>query len=584
MTTTLRIALAQMNPKVGDLLGNTNKIIEYIDQARAAAAELITFPELTITGYPPEDLVFLPAFVEDNLRCLQKIAIHAQGVAAIVGFVDRAGGSLFNGAALLANGAVAGVYHKICLPNYGVFDEKRYFEPGREIFVADICSRQNAPALRFAINICEDIWAHAGVSEFAAAQGAQVIVNISASPYEIRKPAQREALLRALATRTNAHVLYVNLLGGQDDLLFDGQAFVVEAGGRLLFRSEQFSEKLFINDMTIDTSLPRPAQGVWAYGVKNVVIELPEKTEKPPVPVPEISPYLDDEQTVFEALVLGTRDYVRKNGFNKVLLGLSGGIDSALTAAVAARALGPENVVGVLMPSQFTAKDSNDDALVLARNLRIKTITLPIEETIAAFEKTLAPVFESRPRDITEENLQARARGMLLMALSNKFNWLLLSTGNKSEYATGYCTLYGDMAGAFAVLKDVSKTMVYRLSHWVNRQQEIIPRNTIVRPPTAELRPNQRDQDTLPPYDLLDRMIAAHVENNRGFDDMTCELALAEPKVASEFLRMVTRSEFKRRQGPPGIKITSRAFGRERRIPITNGYNPNSAILILDKH
>jgi len=579
MTTTLRVALAQMNPKVGDLHGNTKKIIEYIDQARSAAVDLIVFPELALTGYPPEDLVFLPSFVEDNLRCMQKIAAQAHGLVAALGFVDRENSLLFNGAALLANGAVAGVYHKICLPNYGVFDEKRYFEPGKEIFLADIRSANNAAGLRFAINICEDIWTDAGVSEFAAAQGAQVIVNISASPYEIRKPAQREALLRALATRTNAHVLYVNILGGQDDLLFDGQAFVVEAGGRLLFRSEQFVENLFFNDITIDPSLPRPAQGAWSYGVKNVVIELQEKNENPPIPAPEISPPQDDAQTVFEALVLGTRDYVRKNGFAKVLLGLSGGIDSALTAAIAARALGAENVIGVLMPSQFTGKESIDDALALARNLRIKTITLPIEETVAAFEKTLAPVFENRPRDSTEENVQARVRGMLLMALSNKFNWLLLTTGNKSEYATGYCTLYGDMAGAFAVLKDASKTLVYRLAHLVNRQQEIIPHNTIVRLPTAELRPNQRDQDTLPPYEVLDRLIAAHVENNRGFDDIVGELRLAEPKMVSEFMRMVVRSEFKRRQAPPGIKITDRAFGRERRMPITNGYNPNSEFL-----
>ncbi len=576
---TVRVALAQMNPKVGDLPGNTKKIIEYIDQARTAAADLIVFPELTLTGYPPEDLVFLPSFVEDNLRCLQKITAQAQDIAVIVGFVDRAGSSLFNGAALLANGTVAGVYHKICLPNYGVFDEKRYFQPGKEIFLADIRGKEKTATLRFAINICEDIWTEAGVSEFAAAQGAQIIVNISASPYEIRKPAQREALLRALATRTNAHLLYVNTLGGQDDLLFDGQAFIVEAGGQMIFRSEQFSEKLFVNDITVDGSRPRPPQGNWSYGTKTVTIEFPEKNKKPQIPAPEISPPRNDEQIVLDALVLGTHDYVRKNGFNKILLGLSGGIDSALTAAIASRALGSENVVGVLMPSQFTGKESIDDALALARNLRIKTFTLPIEEPVAAFEKTLAPVFENRPRDITEENLQARVRGMLLMALSNKFNWLLLTTGNKSEYATGYCTLYGDMAGAFAVLKDVPKTMVYRLANLINRQQEIIPQNTIVRPPTAELRPNQRDQDTLPPYDVLDRMIGAHVENNRGLHDMTSELKLAEPGTVAGFMRMVAWSEFKRRQAPPGIKITSRAFGRERRMPITNGYNPDFPFL-----
>lgn len=576
MTTTLRVALAQMNPKVGDLSGNTKHIIEYLKQAREAAVDLILFPELAITGYPPEDLVLLPSFVTDNLRCLEDIAREAQGLAAVVGFVDRREHALFNGAALLADGGIAAVYHKICLPNYGVFDELRYFTPGSEVLVAEI---KNS-GVRFAINICEDIWTNAGVSEHAAAHGAQLIVNISASPYEMRKPSQREALLRALATRTNAHVVYVNLLGGQDELLFDGQAFIVEAGGKLLFRSEQFVEKLFIHEVTIEATPKPPAPSAWAYAVKNVVIDLPVKNEKPAIAAPVISPYPDDVQAVFEALVLGTRDYVRKNGFTKVLLGLSGGIDSALTAVIATHALGAENVVGVLMPSRFTSTDSNDDALALARNLKIKTITLPIEEAVTAFEKILAPAFDNRPRDVTEENLQARVRGMLLMALSNKFNWLLLTTGNKSEYATGYCTLYGDMAGALAVLKDVAKTLVYRLAAWINQQQEVIPRNSIARPPSAELRPDQRDQDTLPPYDILDRLVAAHIENNHGLEEMAGELAIADPRVVTEFLRMSARSEFKRRQAPPGIKITSRAFGRERRMPITNGYVPERAAVL----
>ena len=567
MSQILRVALAQMNPTVGDLAGNTARIIDYIQQARQQAADLLVFPELAITGYPPEDLVLLPSFVTDNLQCLQKISSHVDSLAAVVGFVDRRGSSLFNGAALLANRSVVEIYHKICLPNYGVFDEKRYFEAGREVLIAEV------RGVRIATNICEDIWTNAGVSEFAASSGAQAIVNISASPFNIGKPAQREALLRALATRTNAYVFYVNILGGQDELLFDGQAFVVDPEGRVLFRSEQFEDRLFLVDIAVDTSRSRPAAGAWSYGLREVNVALPQSAPREPLGAPTLAPYPDEPEMVLQALVLGTRDYVRKNGFSKVLLGLSGGVDSALTAVIAAQALGPENVVGVLMPSRFTIKDSNDDAVALARNLRLKTIALPIEDIVTAFERILAPAFEGRPRDTTEENLQARVRGMLLMSLSNKFNWLLLTTGNKSEYATGYCTLYGDMAGAFAVLKDVPKTLVYRLSYFVNRAEEKIPLNTIRREPTAELRTDQRDQDTLPPYQLLDLMIHGFVENNRGVSEMVQDGVPRDR--AEEFVRMVARSEFKRRQAPPGVKITARAFGRERRMPITSGYTPS---------
>lgn len=567
MTQTLRVALAQMNPTVGDLPGNTARIIDYIERAKQAAADLIIFPELTITGYPPEDLVLLPSFVTDNLQCLQKIAVSVNGLAAVVGFVDRPDASgLFNSAALLADRAVAGVYHKICLPNYGVFDEKRYFTPGNKVLLANI------RGVRIAINICEDIWTNGGVSEFAAAHGAQVIANLSASPYNLGKAAEREALLHKLATSTNAFVLYVNTLGGQDELLFDGQTFIFDADGKLLLRGEQFVEKLFVSDIMVDTTRPRPSASPWSYGLKEVVVSLPTSEARPSrlSGVPLLADPLDDLQEVFNALVLGTRDYIRKNGFNKVVLGLSGGIDSALTAVIAVHALGPDNVFGVLMPSRFTARESMDDAIALARNLGMKTTTIPIDEIVTVFEKALAPQFENRPRDITEENLQARIRGMLLMSLANKFNWLVLTTGNKSEYATGYCTLYGDMAGAFAVLKDVPKTLVYRLSTFINQREDIIPGNTIRRPPTAELRPNQFDQDTLPPYDLLDRMISAHMENNQSLADMTGDGVPRD--VASEFLRMVVRSEFKRRQAPPGTKTTTRAFGRDWRMPITNSY------------
>lgn len=567
MTETLRVALAPTNAVVGNLPGNSARIIAGIEQAQRLDADLVVFPELCITGYPPEDLVFLPSFVTDNLQCLHKIARHVHKLAAVVGFVDRADGpGLFNSAAVLADGAVAGVYHKICLPNYGVFDEKRYFTPGSHTLVANI------RGVRIAINICEDIWANGGVSEFAAARGALVIANLSASPYTIGKAAEREALLRKLAMSTRSYVLYVNTVGGQDELLFDGQAFIFDADGKLLLRGEQFVERLFVGDIVVDTARPRPPQGSWSYGVKEVAVSLPAGTIRRPhlQEVPALAALPDEEEEVLDALVLGTRDYVRKNGFQRVVLGLSGGIDSALTAFIAARAIGAENVFGALMPSSFTARESTEDALALAGTLGMKTLTIPIDEIVTAFERALAPVFGDRPRDTTEENIQARVRGVLLMALSNKFNWLLLTTGNKSEYATGYCTLYGDMAGTFAVLKDVPKTLVYRLARFINKTEEIIPDNTIRRPPTAELRPGQLDQDTLPAYDVLDRMIRAHVEDNCSLADMVEDGV--PPETAAEFMRMVVRSEFKRRQAPPGIKITARAFGRERRMPITNGY------------
>lgn len=565
MTRTVRVALAQMNPLVGDLQGNSKRIISFIEQAKAAAADVVVFPELTLTGYPPEDLVLLPSFVTENLHCLQNVAAQVHGLAAVVGFVDEQN-SLLNGAALLADGGVAAVYHKVCLPNYGVFDEKRYFASGKKILLVDI------RGVCFAVNICEDIWEEAGISEFAAAHGAQVIANLSASPYNMGKAAERETLVRKLATETNAAVLYVNCVGGQDELVFDGQSMIVNPDGHLVWRGEQFVEKLMVADIAVDTNRPRPPQGAWFYELQRVSVSLPEPPRRPAISIPPAKPW-NELQEVLEALVLGTRDFVRKNGFSKTVLGLSGGIDSALTAAIAVQALGADNVVGVLMPSRFTSQESIDDAAALAANLGIKTITAPIEEAVLAFEKTLKPVFENRPRDVTEENLQARARGMILMALTNKFGWLALTTGNKSEYATGYCTLYGDMVGGFAVLKDVPKTLVYRLSRFMNNHSPIIPENTIQRPPTAELRPNQRDQDTLPPYEILDRMISAHLEDHVGLADLASQGIPRE--TASRFLAMLHRSEFKRRQAPPGIKITTRAFGRDRRMPITHGYKPH---------
>jgi NAD+ synthase (glutamine-hydrolysing) len=595
MTQTLRLALAQMNLTVGDIPGNTARIIEYLDKARAEGANLVLIPELAITGYPPEDLVLRRDFVEANRRALEKVARATPGLLAVVGFAEREGAGLFNAAAVCADGRLITTYRKICLPNYGVFDEKRYFQPGYQPLILQLGE------LRVGVTICEDIWVD-GVTECEATIGeAHLVVNISASPYHQKKGREREILFAERARRSRVYLAYANTVGGQDELIFDGQSFVFGPNGEVLLRGKQFQEQLLLYDLAIDTQLAGNSRHAnhatsLASGNADLISSESYVLRELPIPnflqmksgkvgmqfptqasAPHLSPHLDEEEEVFQALVLGTRDYVRKNGFQKVVLGLSGGIDSALTAVIAVEAIGKENVSGVLMPSRFTISASVEDGLELAKNLGIRTYTIPINEPLKAMENLLAPIFAGRERDITEENLQARTRGMILMALSNKFGWLVLTTGNKSEIAVGYATLYGDMAGGFGVLKDVPKTFVYRLAKWVNQvrfaaQRGVIPQRTIARPPSAELRPDQTDQDSLPPYDLLDQIIEAYMEDDRSIAEMV-EAGLPGP-VVREVAKMIDRAEYKRRQAAPGIKITPRNFGKDRRMPITNRFQP----------
>ncbi len=567
----LRIGLAQINPTVGALRRNLELILKYLETARRQGVQLVLFPELAVTGYPPEDLILRDDFVRANLAALEQIAHASRGLVAIVGFAEPVAHRIHNAAAVCADGRLLTTYHKICLPNYGVFDERRYFEAGTRPLVVQWNK------LRIGINICEDIWTSAPIAEFeASAGGAHLLVNLSASPYHFRKGLEREHLVAGLARRSQAFFAYVNMVGGQDELVFDGQAFLFDPEGRLLLRSEQFEDRLIIAEAAIETDLPRPALGLAGrYELAEAVIPMPLLPPAGSPPVPIVARVREEADEIFAALVLGTRDYVRKNGFQKVVLGLSGGIDSAVTAVIAVAALGAENVVGVLLPSSFTAAASNEDALALARNLGIATLTLPIRSVMAAYDETLATVFQGRPPDVTEENIQARIRGNLLMALSNKFNWLVLTTSNKSETAVGYSTLYGDMAGGFAVIKDVPKSKIYALAAWINQHgfpQPVIPQRTLERPPTAELRPNQTDQDSLPPYDLLDRIIEEYVEEDRSVAEMIAR-GLPE-KIVKEVVKLIDRAEYKRQQAAPGIKISTKNFDKDRRMPITNGFKP----------
>jgi len=588
----LRVGLAQINCTVGDLSGNAGKMTEALEQARALGVQLLVFPEMTIPGYPPEDLLLNPAFIRDNLKTLDQFCPLTRGMTVIVGYVDRKE-DIFNAAAVLHDGVKAGVYHKIYLPNYGVFDEERYFEVGRRYPVFRL------EQVVFGVNICEDIWYPDGptvVQTFGG--GAEVIVNISASPYHAGKAHTREEMLATRAKDNTAAVVYVNMVGGQDELVFDGQSLVMDGGGEILARGPAFSETLLTTDLSLEAVFrarlhdPRRRNRTLQYseqpGIEVIALPAIKRPRparrkapiRPPVK-PTIAPLLEPLEEIYRALVLGVRDYVGKNGFHQVVVGLSGGIDSALTAAIAVDALGPSNVVGVMMPSMYTSLESQQDAAELASRLGIRSMTIPITELYAAYLKQLAPVFEQRGADATEENLQARIRGNYLMALSNKFGWLVLTTGNKSEFSVGYTTLYGDMAGGFAVLKDVPKTLVYQLVRHRNSRSgtgggrsaaPVIPQRTIDRPPTAELRPGQTDQESLPPYDVLDRILQAYVEEDQSLEEIVT--GGADPETVRRVIAMVTQSEYKRRQAPPGIKITPRALGKDRRMPITNRYNP----------
>jgi|TARA_B100000959_G_scaffold99306_1_gene105013 NAD+ synthase (glutamine-hydrolysing) len=567
----LRVALAQMNSVVGDFQHNASRIKDCLEEAALSGADLVLFPELALTGYPPEDLLLKRDFVAGNEKALQRLAKDVKGIVAVIGYVERVKTDLYNSAALIAGGKVLGTYRKMILPNYGVFDEKRYFLEGREPV------RFVLKGATMGLTICEDIWQEEGPGKQLCGAGqADVLLNISSSPYYKGKGKAREEMIRKRARQYKAHVLYANLVGGQDELVFDGHSLIAAPDGTFIQRGNSFVEEMIYADLKI-----RPKS---AKEKSRKAAGSPIKTWRVPVPISWADPKpalavrrvrkLGATEEVYHALVLGTRDYMGKNGFTKAVIALSGGIDSALTTAIATAAIGEENVVGVSMPSPYSSRGSIDDSKALARNLGIRIISLPIREAMQAYDKILKKPFEGLPLDITEENMQARIRGTLMMALSNKMGWLVLTTGNKSEVSVGYCTLYGDMAGGFAVIKDVPKIWVYQLSRWINKDagRELIPKATITKEPSAELRPDQKDTDSLPPYSLLDKVLARYIEEDRGIEELKgMGLSMKEVK---RIVKMVDASEYKRRQGPPGIKITPKAFGKDRRLPITNRYEP----------
>jgi NAD+ synthase (glutamine-hydrolysing) len=557
----LRIAQAQINPVVGDFGGNCEKIIAWVEKARSLQADVVAFPELALSGYPPEDLLLKRGFVEDNHKFLDRIVSCCDGITALVGFAHGEGDEVFNAAALITDKRLRGIYHKIELPNYGVFDEKRYFHSGSGCLIFEI------GGARISVTICEDIWIRDSETCLCAVNnGAEAALNISASPYFVSKQALRRQIVSDFALATGCAVFYTNLVGGQDELVFDGGSMVVNPKGDVVATAKCFEEDLLVTDIrTVGSTGPRP---VWNVIVPTVEIQhrWPDREWTDSRIVPE----LDRIEEIYRALVLGTRDYVRKNGFKKVVIGLSGGIDSALVAAIAVDALGKDQVVGVTMPSQYTSSETFSDAGLLAKNLDLELIAVPVKDILQGYQIALQESFSKGSPGIEAENLQARIRGNLLMALSNRFGWLVLTTGNKSETAVGYCTLYGDMAGGFAVIKDVPKTLVYELAEYVNTKagRDIIPRSVIERPPSAELRPDQKDEDSLPPYSVLDPILQAYVEEDKAPSEITG----FDPRVVWEVVQMVDRNEYKRRQAPPGVKITPKAFGRDRRLPITNKY------------
>jgi len=572
----MRVGIAQINPTVGDLNGNTAKIIEFISRAKSLGVDLITFPELAVTGYPPEDLLLKPQFISRNRESLNKIIKQSSGLAAVVGFVDS-DGDIYNAAAVIYDGKLAGVYHKIYLPNYGVFDENRYFQAGSSYCVFDIYG------VGIGITICEDIWYEAGPALVQAYAGAKVLVNISASPYSAGKGLLRERMLATRASDSLAIVVHNNLVGGQDELVFDGNSLIVNQKGEVIARGKQFEEDFVVADVDVESvfrsQLHDPRRRKETQWIKERLREATKveiQSEYSDTVKPALSPRhverLDDLAEIYQALVLGVRDYVGKNSFQKVVIGLSGGVDSSLVAVIAADAVGADNVVGVSMPSRYSSPGSKSDALALATNLGIRFMTIPIEKAFNAYLDTLAEPFKGVQSDVTEENIQARIRGNILFALSNKFGWLVLACSNKSETATGYTTLYGDMAGGFIPLKDVPKTLVLELAKYRNRQagKELIPAAVLTKAPSAELRPDQKDVDTLPPYEVLDPILKAYVE-----DDATIDQIIGmgfDRDVVMKVARLVDMSEYKRRQSAPGIKITPRDFGRDRRLPITNRF------------
>src|SRR5919202_399527 len=576
----MKVALAQIDTVVGDVWGNVEKASDALRRAVNGGADLVAFPELTMTGYPPEDLLLRPSFIRDNLDALEEFTGKVpEGVVAAVGFVDL-NGDLYNSCAVVSGGEVLHRYHKRYLPNYGVFDENRYFREG-----------SGAPILKLGgvlvgLSVCEDIWYPGGPPREQSLGGAGVLLNVSASPYHRLKGASRERMLGVRASDYGCYVVFCNLVGGQDELVFDGRSAVFDPEGEVVARAKQFEEDLLFVDIHPEEALvhrlhdPRPRKEDPPQPPE--IIEIPGTEPETSVvraskdgragAEPRVEAPLSEEGEELEALVLGLGDYFRKNGFSRAVLGLSGGIDSSFGAAVAARALGPENVTGVLMPSRYTSEESNTDAQALVKNLGIDSLVIPIGPAFDAYKKMLEESFKGLPEDETEENIQSRIRGNILMALSNKFGWIVLSTGNKSETSVGYSTLYGDTAGGFSVIRDVPKTLVYRICRHINEIEgrEAIPESVLTKEPSAELREDQRDTDSLPPYEVLDPILEAYVEEDKGVGEIIA--AGFDEEDVKRAVSLVDRSEYKRRQAPTGIKVTARSFGRDRRMPITNRY------------
>ena len=584
----LRIALGQINTTVGDLEGNARLVKDGIDYAEKVGADLVAFPELTVSGYPPEDLVLKPSFIDYNQAIIKDLAEYTQNSVAVIGFLERANNATFNAAAIAHNGTIAAVHHKVLLPNYGVFDERRYFATG------NTCPVFTIRGIAVGVSICEDIWQPHGLASAFQRYGVDVIVNINASPYELGKQVERTAIVTDLARKNHAFVVYVNQTGGQDELVFDGASMVIAPEGSLIARLSSFEEHIVAVDITVTEpkhAAPPPIPANYARSAS------PEPATCTAIPAPlqitaaprhtstimsaAIARATSTEAEVYQALCVGTRDYLQKTGFSAAVIALSGGIDSALVACIAVDALGAHNIVGVALPSRYSSAKSSADALTLANNLGIEFKTIPIEPAHRALEQLLADSFAGTEPGTAEENIQARIRGTIMMALSNKFNKILLTTGNKSEMATGYATLYGDMAGGFAVIKDIPKMLVYKLCHYRNSLTPPgpIPTSILTKPPSAELRPNQRDQDSLPPYETLDRILQAYIEEHKSEQEIIAAEAdqpntatSANPETVEHILKLVNLSEYKRRQSPPGIKITSLAFGRDRRMPIAMRY------------
>ncbi len=567
----LRVALAQINVTVGDVDGNANRIIAAIREAESLGADIVAVPELAVPGYPPEDLLLKPEFIAANRRALERVAKQTGDIVAICGYAHRED-DLYNSAALLYRGRVAAVYHKNFLPTYGVFDEDRYFKAGTRIPVYRIASGV------VGVSVCEDIWYPNGPpTEQALDGGAELLVNISSSPYCMGRLEVRRKMLATRAADTAAFVAYVNLVGGQDELIFDGQSMIFGPDGEVIARGPAFSEAMVVADIDLDACFKqrlhdprRRKQACFKKEPSQVISDAPRQ-DRPGMGPPMLRAPLECDEEVYHALALGTRDYIRKNGFSKVLVGLSGGVDSSLVAAIAVDALEPDNVVGVSMPSRYSSEGSRTDANALAKALGIELRVIPIEPLHASYEKTLIPQATNAP-PVMMENVQARIRGNILMGLSNACGWLVLTTGNKSEISTGYCTLYGDMAGGYAVLRDVPKTLVYQLARYKNRSagRDVIPQSVIDKVPSAELKPDQKDSDTLPPYEVLDPILKEYVEEDRPVAEIVAMGNDAD--LVARVVQMVDQNEYKRRQAPPGPRVTSRAFGRDRRLPITNRF------------